>query len=347
MSTSPRFYVGVMKMAPGQELRSPRPKRVGLRSRWMLDKVVAPRLRRKINIRVAARVGFVMFINRKMARVGRFFKPKVNRNDIAFKRPCYSYSEPNGPSCWKTLFPDSTGTHQSPINISLSNTIAVPAENETLLCFSEGYNITPNEMTIYNDGYCVTLYARWDDDYRPQVTGGACRNTYEFLNARFRWGLNDQEGSEHTIDFESYAMELQAIHIKVGKRYANLNQAALENSLLIISYLYEVSPIENVYLKTLISSLPKIQNPHVCDNIEPIPLSYIMPSFVCKYASYSGSLTFPPCTEGVQWIVQTEPLGIASNQVAQFRQLRTHCGNLELNKRPVQNTNCRDIMFYD
>ncbi|KAF5276188.1 hypothetical protein FQR65_LT03992 [Abscondita terminalis] len=260
----------------------------------------------------------------------------------------YSYTEPGGPSQWKNKYDSSKGCLQSPINISLSNIIVVPVDSNSSLSFSEEYNITPKDMSIYNNGHSVTIYARWENGVRPIVSGGPCNDKYQFLNALFRWGPNDHEGSEHTIDHKCYAMELQAIHTKANQCYKSLSSATAADATLIISYLYEViSPVENPYLETLVSSLPKIEKPNACTSIPPIPLFFLMPSFVCNYVNYIGSLTHPPCTEGVQWIVQSEPLGIASNQVAQFRRLRSFHDVLDLNRRPVQNLNGRDVIFYE
>ena len=45
---------------------------------------------------------------------------------------------------------------------------------------------------------------------------------------------------------------------------------------------------------------------------------------------YVGSLTTPPCTEGVQWIVMNEPIAVADEDMAQFTE------RIHLNARPVQ-----------
>ncbi|KAK4881787.1 hypothetical protein RN001_005106 [Aquatica leii] len=259
----------------------------------------------------------------------------------------YSYNGPNGPSSWKNLYTKSNGPQQSPINISqFTNTVSADCENN-ILAFSEEYNVTPKDMSIYNDGHSVTIYARWESGLRPEITGGPCSERYEFLNARFRWGPNDEEGSEHTMECKAYAMELQAVHIKCGKHYETLSEAVEDDAVLIVSYFYEITSVINPYLQPLIAALPKIRHPCVCVCMEPIPLFFLMPSFISKYVSYVGSLTHPPCTEGVLWIIQTEPLGIASSQVAQFRRLCSFSGNLVMNRRPVQNINDRDIIFYD
>lgn len=83
-------------------------------------------------------------------------------------------------------------------------------------------------------------------------------------------------------------------------------------------------------------------------SMEPTPLCWIMPPFDSKYFFYHGSLTYPPCTEGVKWIVQPEPIGISVRQLKQFRKLMKVDGTLiDINTRPVQGVNTRDIFYYD
>lgn len=90
----------------------------------------------------------------------------------------------------------------------------------------------------------MVLQAKYPVDDRPQICGGPLNDTYEFFNIRFRWGPCDDEGSEHTIDFKRYAMEMQVVHVKVGcsggKNYLkNLN--AKKEQIIIISYLFQVT----------------------------------------------------------------------------------------------------------
>ena len=53
---------------------------------------------------------------------------------------------------------------------------------------------------------------------------------------------------------------------------------------------------------------------------------------------YRGSLTTPPCTEGVAWLLMTEPLGVSADQLAAYTQI------YEGNNRPVQPINDREVV---
>lgn len=164
---------------------------------------------------------------------------------------------------------------------------------------------------------------------------------------RLRWGPNDEEGSEHMIDMKKYAMELQVVCNKTNCKCVDMAKSAQKCGVLIISYIFEVTSIDNPYFEPIINGLQYIQFPCKGYCMRPFPISLLAPMFTRRYFYYKGSLTHPPCAEGVQWIVQPEPLTISSVQVAQFRKLVGFDGFILSNTRPVQNTNNRDVIFYE
>ena len=56
-----------------------------------------------------------------------------------------------------------------------------------------------------------------------------------------------------------------------------------------------------------------------------------------QYLTYMGSLTAPPCTEGVLWMVMKQPIALSREQIGVFSRL------YPMNARPVQNTSGRLI----
>merc|ERR1711934_1044254 len=67
-----------------------------------------------------------------------------------------------------------------------------------------------------------------------------------------------------------------------------------------------------------------------------LELFYELPQ-VPTYYRYMGSLTKPPCTEGVLWYVFANPLECTTEQVQQFYNLNSQ------NARPKQNVNYRKV----
>jgi len=58
-----------------------------------------------------------------------------------------------------------------------------------------------------------------------------------------------------------------------------------------------------------------------------------------EYYRFNGSLTTPPCSEGVRWLVLEEYATISKEQVKEFFDLMGHANN-----RPVQPLNARKVM---
>ncbi len=130
--------------------------------------------------------------------------------------------------------------------------------------------------------------------------------------------------SEHAIDGRKAALEVQFFH---------QNEAGES---LIVSVLSDVGVADPV-LASLWTYLPQ-------DPGKPLPLSDVlvnaqdlMPSSQDFYA-YSGSLTTPPCTEGVTWMVFTSTLSVSPEQADALQRL------IGANARPLQAQNRRDFI---
>ncbi|WP_225888707.1 carbonic anhydrase family protein [Myxococcus xanthus] len=71
-----------------------------------------------------------------------------------------------------------------------------------------------------------------------------------------------------------------------------------------------------------------------------INASALLP-FNRAFFHYAGSLTTPPCSEGLQWFVMKNPIQLSASQIAAFERLP----HLNPNNRPVQPLNGRDVGF--
>jgi carbonic anhydrase len=87
----------------------------------------------------------------------------------------------------------------------------------------------------------VLVKAQWPEGLRPTISGEPLDGQYKFYSIVFHWGPSDEEGSEHTLDNKSYAMEVQMAHIKEG--FTTPLDAIVDGAkdgLAIISFLFEV-----------------------------------------------------------------------------------------------------------
>nr|XP_012148570.1 PREDICTED: carbonic anhydrase 1-like [Megachile rotundata] len=256
----------------------------------------------------------------------------------------FDYTDRNGPHTWKVLYPDSSGNNQSPINITTRSAVVVqPSEPLHWV----GYDKGPLSMVILNNGNNVIVNTSWGRFSRPYVEGGSLTDSYDLCSLVFHWGQSNDEGSEHTIDYVRYPMELQVWHIK--REFNSLMDAITSktsDALLIVSFFFQITNADNPYLDHIVTNLWQIVEPGSKLHIPPFPLTWISSLPENNYYTYNGSLTQPPCSEIVTWIVQPEPIAISSSQVAQFRKVCSANGPILLNCRPVQLINERNVYFY-
>ncbi|XP_076240964.1 carbonic anhydrase 1 [Calliopsis andreniformis] len=257
----------------------------------------------------------------------------------------FDYSDRNGPHAWKVLYPASNGSNQSPINIT--SRLAVVVQLSEPLRWT-GYNKGPLSMTIANNGNNVIVNTMWSNLTRPYIKGGSLNGVYDLCSMVFHWGQSNEEGSEHTLDYVRYPMELQVFHIK---RSFNSPQDAISakanDGMLILSFFFQITNADNPYLDHIVTNLWRIIQPETKVHIPPFPLEWIFPTFERNYYTYNGSLTQPPCSEIATWIVQPEPIAISSSQVGQFRKLCSSNGPIRLNCRPLQRVNERNVYYHE
>jgi carbonic anhydrase len=95
---------------------------------------------------------------------------------------------------------------------------------------------------------------------------------------------------------------------------------------------------ENESLAPMLRSLPAAGNDAAAKARPPVTvdLASVLPANHKAFV-YTGSLTTPPCTEGVHWIVLTQPIEMSQDQIASFTQLFPD------NHRPLQKANGREV----
>ncbi|CAH1779940.1 unnamed protein product [Owenia fusiformis] len=266
-------------------------------------------------------------------------------------------------SDWGVNFPEANGDNQSPINLNSREAEYDETLNENSLSFNY---VLCRETDIINNGHTSVMYLRYKADgaFRSDLTatpkstvcGGPLKQgcEYELAEFRFHWGKEDSRGSEHTVNFKAFPMELHLIHFNTTL-YSSLEQAmGKPDGIAIIALFIQVGK-EHSGLRLLTEHLEDIQYKGRQKTVSAAfnPTCLLPDPMLRDFWCYSGSLTSPPCCESVTWILFRYPLTISHTQMEEFRRLRTYNkgetlatgedGALVDNFRPTQPINDRII----
>ncbi|MEZ4502375.1 MAG: carbonic anhydrase family protein [Dehalococcoidia bacterium] len=231
--------------------------------------------------------------------------PTGASTESAHEAPHWTYAGETGPEMWGSLADDwamcSTGTSQSPINISASLPIGLTDVQ---------FDYVPSALTVINNGH--TIQGNVAEGSGVMVDG----ERYELLQFHFH------APSEHEIDGKPAAMEVHFVHRNA------------EGELAVIGALYQLGE-HNPTLDGVWAALPTTTEDEV--HIDGFVAEALLPLDRSVFR-YSGSLTTPPCSEGVKWHVITTPLSASAEQVEAFINI---VGD---NARPVQPLNGRSVL---
>ena len=149
-------------------------------------------------------------------------------------------------------------------------------------------------------------------------------NLYFIEQLHFHWGDHSNNGSEHTIDNKRYPLEMHLVHY--NSKYNNVHEAVMgdeRNSLAVISVLFEISREDNEKLEPIMRkahAIRQVNGTVVSRGFGGVALDDLLPrSKEESFFTYEGSLTTPPCSEVVSWIVLKEKATISERQIQIFR----------------------------
>ena len=221
-------------------------------------------------------------------------------------RPRWSYAGATGPEHWSALNPDyaacADGREQSPVDIT-----GATRPHPDRLQFS----YAPSALDLIDTGR--TIQANYDPG--SYLTIGSRR--YDLVQFHFH------SPSEHTINGQSYDMEAHLVHRSADRQLA------------VVTILLEAGA-ENATIQTLWDNLPSEEGIDTAVKGVTINVQAWIPPETA-YNAYSGSLTTPPCSEGVQWIILRTPIAVSAAQ------LRTFTAIFPRSARPIQPLNDRVI----
>lgn len=196
-----------------------------------------------------------------------------------------------------------SGRSQSPIDVANPD----PADLANIT-----FNYRPAPLEIVNNGH--TVQVNYPEGSSITVDG----MNYELLQFHFH------APSEHHVNGTPAAAELHLVHRDADGALAVIGVLLTEGA-------------PSLALAPVFDNLPPQTGPAQTVPGVAVDPTGMLPQDRTTYR-YPGSLTTPPCTEGVAWLLMTEPLEVSANQLAAYTQI------YEGNNRPVQPLNDREVV---
>ena len=218
----------------------------------------------------------------------------------------WSYEGEGAPENWakidKRFFMCKEGNNQSPINLTGFTEADLPA-------ITFNYNLISTE--ILDNGHTEQVNVK---DGSSITVDGIVFDLKQF---------HFHTPSENNINGTSFPLEAHFVH------------ASKEGKLAVVAVMFEEGA-ENEALKELWTVMPTEAGKHQV--VDAKHLDALLPKEK-DYYRFNGSLTTPPCTEGVRWLVMKKPVTLSKPQIETFKKvMHLH------NNRPLQPTNARMIL---
>jgi carbonic anhydrase len=214
----------------------------------------------------------------------------------------WGYTQQNGPEQWSRMgYPlCESGRHQSPVDI-----LQVTSAPQDQLNF----HYSPTEFQVKQDNHNLFFYVQ---DDAPK------NNNYIEFNGQHYYlkSFHFHNPAEHEINSKRYAMEGHFIHQSTNGDY------------LVIGVFFRLGASNPLLSKTIRASGEKTYVTNIAEFMPPKRIFF----------SYQGSLTTPPCAEGITWVVMAQPQSVSAAERHQFeKRLGTE------NSRPPQPLDGRRI----
>lgn len=220
--------------------------------------------------------------------------------------PHWEYEGEHGPGHWAELSEDFSicgiGKNQSPIDLVAD----LPADLPSL----EFQYDHPGALVEINTGHAI------QENVKPGNHVSILHHRFELKQFHFH------SPSEHTVNSEYFPMEVHFVH-----------QDEQGNYLVVGLMFQEGEHNENM------NDLPSFRAER---GLEPLEEPFDFNELITgrdDYFLYNGSLTTPPCTEGVQWVVMKQPIIASAEQIQHYHDLLGFDNN-----RPIQPHNARVIL---
>ncbi len=280
--------------------------------------VLRERLAQKLGARTAetANPNVVRVVSKASAPVGTESHGQAGAHAAEPKRPVarraaahhadhWDYTGTGGPETWGRMKPEfskcSTGTRQSPIDIREGIRVELDPVR---------FDYKPSGFRVIDNGHTVQVNVAAGNSI--EVMG----RRYELLQFHFH------RPSEERIDGKQFDMVVHLVHKDLDGRLA------------VVAVLLERGAAQPL-IQSVWNNLPLEKGDEVAARL-PINLDDLLPP-QRQYFTYMGSLTTPPCSEGVLWMVMKQPVTVSADQIGIFARL------YPMNARPIQSASGRLI----
>jgi carbonic anhydrase len=199
----------------------------------------------------------------------------------------WDYGKEHGPAHWGELKPEfatcQSGHHQSPIDIETTEKADLPPIQ---------FQYAASPLRIVDNGHTIQV------NYEP---GSSIRvSDRELVLKQFHF----HQPSEERVHGARHGMSLHLVHADAAGQLA------------VVAVLIDAGH-ENAVVRQLWRNLPKEGGAEERHDDVRINAADLLPRDR-GYYTFDGSLTTPPCTENVTWLVLKQPVTVSTDQIAQF-----------------------------
>lgn len=219
----------------------------------------------------------------------------------------WGYSGSHGPAHWADIAPENKmcaqGRLQSPFDITADISATLP---------SLGLNYNSVPMKLINNGHTIQI----DQAGAGQLVVGG--KSYKLLQFHFH------APSEYTINGKAYPLEVHLVH------------ASDAGELAVVGVMFEEGA-KNAELEKIWAHMPEDKGENIVEG-QMVNVKNLLPASK-SYYRFMGSLTTPPCSEGVNWHMMKNPITASKAQIEAFKAL------YPMNARPLQDENNRLVVL--
>jgi carbonic anhydrase len=202
------------------------------------------------------------------------------------------------------------GKFQTPIDIQTSETVALKRDSLEFFNYS-----THIDADVLNNGHTIKVTPIYKHGYE---------NSYITIDGKFY----------KLLQFHMHTHSESRIDGKQSDLVAHIVHQSDDGELAVVGVFFEEGE-ENIEITNYWDFMPK--NSGETSFITDVNVSKLLPADLSGYYHFMGSLTTPPCTEGVKWFILKDKQTISKEQIDALRKIFPD------NYRPIQDMNGRTV----